>query len=103
MYDDFRKSDLGLGSDAKFHMGIYKATHNVVFTHLMSTLFDLLWQSQKVARNIMVSKEGNLEALLEQHLAILVAIKARDEKTAREEMLAHLEFVEQELKNASEK
>ena len=103
MYEDFRKNDLGLGSDAKFHMSIYKATHNVVFTHLMSTLFDLLWQSQKVARSIMVSKEGNLEALLEQHLAILAAIEARDEKTASKTMLEHLKFVEQELKNASEK
>jgi GntR family transcriptional regulator, transcriptional repressor for pyruvate dehydrogenase complex len=101
MYDDFRKTDLGLGSDAKFHMSIYKATHNVVFTHLMSTLFDLLWQSQKAARNIILSKEGNLEALVAQHLDILTAIEARDEKAAREEMLKHLKFVEQELKDAS--
>ena len=103
MYDDFRKSDLGLGSDAKFHMSIYNATHNVVFTHLMSTLFDLLWQSQKVARNIILSKKGNLEALVAQHLAILEAIKARDSKTAQKEMLEHLKFVEQELMNASKK
>jgi GntR family transcriptional regulator, transcriptional repressor for pyruvate dehydrogenase complex len=102
MYDDFRKSDLGLGSDAKFHMGIYNATHNVVFTHLMSTLFDLLWQSQKVARNIILSKQGNLEALVAQHLAILEAIKSRDAKTAQNEMLGHLKFVGQELMNASE-
>ncbi|MCG6881786.1 MAG: FadR family transcriptional regulator [Deltaproteobacteria bacterium] len=103
MYEDFRKTDLGLGSDAKFHMSIYKATHNVVFTHLMSTLFDLLWQSQKVARNIILSKEGNLEALVSQHLAILDAIKARDEDSARTGMLSHLRFVEKELRDASQK
>lgn len=103
MYEDFRKTDLGLGSDAKFHMSIYKATHNVVFTHLMSTLFDLLWQSQKVARNIILSKEGNLEALVSQHLAILEAIKARDEASARKGMLSHLRFVEKELRDASQK
>ncbi len=102
MHDDFLKPDLGLGSDAKFHMSIYNATHNVVFTHLMSTLFDLLWQSQKVARNIILNKKGNREALVEQHLAILKAIMGRDGKTAQKEMLSHLQFVEQELRNASE-
>lgn len=101
MYNDFQKPDFGLGSDAKFHMAIYKATHNVVFTHLMSTLFDLLWQSQKVARNIITTEEDNMEALVNQHQAILKAVKARDTKSARREMLAHLKFVEKELLNIS--
>ncbi len=101
MYEDLPKPDQGLGLDAKFHMGIYKATHNVVFTHLMSTLFDLLWQSQKVARNVIFSKKGNLEILESQHLAILEAIKARDEERARKEMLDHLKFVERQLRNAA--
>lgn len=103
MYDGFQKPDFGLSSDAKFHMAIYNATHNVVFTHLMSTLFDLLWQSHKVVRNIMLSKKGNLEALMTQHLAILEAIKARDARTARKEMLGHLKFVQKELLDAAVK
>lgn len=103
MYDDFQKIDFGLSSDAKFHMAIYKATHNVVFTHLMSTLFDLLWQSQKVARNVIMNKEGNQEALVTQHLAILKAIKERDARTARKEMLGHLKFVQKELMDAAVK
>ena len=101
MYDDFRKTDFGLSSDAKFHMAIYKATHNMIFSHLMSTLFDLLWQSQKIARNVILSKEGNLEALVTQHLAILEAIKARNQRTARKEMLGHLKFVQKELQGAA--
>ncbi len=103
MYDDFQKPDFGRSSDAKFHMAIYKATHNVVFMHLMSTMFDLLWESHEVVKNLILASKENLEVIVNDHLAILAAIKARNAKTARKEMLRHLEIIQKEFQTAGEK
>ena len=81
--------------DANLHIVIARATHNIVWLHLMQNLFDAtkafmlrVWHGSKLA-----SDEHRL--LHQQHRAIIAAIKARDADAAREAMLTHLTFAEQ--------
>jgi GntR family transcriptional repressor for pyruvate dehydrogenase complex len=99
MEEDFQGDGLGVDSDARFHMILYKCTHNSILSHLMANLFDLLWRSQKLAREIILREKQNKEKLLAQHLDILEAVRNRDPEKAEDAALAQLDFVETQLVN----
>ncbi len=95
--EDFEKDRLGVNADARFHLEIFQAAQNTILSHIGFTLFDLLWQSQKLIRETMFKEDENKQRLLEQHSAILEAIKGRDPQKAREAILAHLDFAEKKI------
>jgi GntR family transcriptional repressor for pyruvate dehydrogenase complex len=95
--EDFESDQLGADADAKFHLAVYQAAQNTILSHIGSTLFDLLWQTQKVIRETMFKEDINKERLLEQHFAILQAIKERNPRKARAAILAHLDFAEKKI------
>ncbi|MBW1783697.1 MAG: FadR family transcriptional regulator [Deltaproteobacteria bacterium] len=97
MKEDFEKDRLGVSGDAKFHLGIFDAAQNTILSHIGFTLFDLLWQSQKLIRETMFKEEENKQRLLEQHAAILDAIKERDPQKAGDAIVAHLDFAEKKI------
>jgi len=80
--------------DADFHLAIAQATHNMVQTHIMSTLYDLLRES--VAR--IFTDKTKMKKLFQQHSRIVNAIKNRSPEKARERTLEHLDYVDSEVK-----
>lgn len=75
--------------DAGFHLAIAEATHNKVQTHLMFSIYDLL--KEKVG---LCYYDDETEHIYEQHCAIVVALKTRDESLAQASMEEHLGYIE---------
>jgi GntR family transcriptional repressor for pyruvate dehydrogenase complex len=81
--------------DANLHIVIARATHNIVWVHLMQSLFDAMKEFQQtVWRAVYLTKEDH-HLLFNHHRRIFEAIKAKDTEAAREAMSAHLTFAEQ--------
>ena len=81
--------------DANFHILIAKATHNIVWLHLMQSIFDSMKEFQQtVWRAVYLTPEDH-RLLFEHHRRILESIVAKDEAGARQAMLDHLTFAEQ--------
>ena len=82
--------------DADFHLAISEAAHNIIQTHLMYSIYDILKES---LRKYYESME--LLDTYGQHCKVVDAIKKRDAPLARRRMLEHLEYVESTLKDFS--
>ena len=81
--------------DANFHIVIARATHNIVWLHLMQSLFDAMKEfQQSVWRAVYITQEDH-HLLFKHHRRIFEAIKARDAAGARDAMIDHLTFAEQ--------
>jgi GntR family transcriptional repressor for pyruvate dehydrogenase complex len=80
--------------DADFHLAIAQATHNMIQTHLMSTIYDLLRES--VAK--IFTDRSKVKKLLHQHDRILGAIRNHSPEKARDRTLEHLTYVDSEVK-----
>ena len=80
--------------DANLHIVIARSTHNIVWLHLMQSLFDAMKEFQQgVWRAVYMTGEDH-HLLYEHHRAIVEAIRNRDEEGARQAMVAHLTFAE---------
>ena len=80
--------------DANLHIIIARATHNVVWLHLMQSLFDAMKEfQQSVWRAVYLTHEDH-QLLFEHHSAVVQAIKAKDPQAARDAMVHHLTFAE---------
>ena len=81
--------------DAHFHIVIAQATHNIVWLHMMQSIFDAMKEFQKsVWRAVYLTQEDH-KILFQHHRAVFEAIRDRAHEKARDEMLAHLTFAEQ--------
>lgn len=81
--------------DANFHVLIAQATHNVVWIHMMQSIFDAMKEFQlTVWRAVYLTAEDHL-TLYHHHNEVLQAIKRKDPEGARDAMLAHLTYAEQ--------
>ncbi|MDD2308683.1 MAG: FadR/GntR family transcriptional regulator [Desulfuromonadaceae bacterium] len=80
--------------DANLHIVIARATHNIVWLHLMQSLFDAMKQFQQTVWRAVYLTQEDHQLLFEHHNSIVEAIKARDPQTARDAMLHHLTFAE---------
>lgn len=81
--------------DANFHIIIAQATHNVVWLHLMQSLFDAMKEFQVTVWRAVYLTEEDHRKLYCHHRDVFEAIRDRDPERARERMLAHLTFAEQ--------
>jgi len=101
MESDFEKGQINYEVDFKFHTELAAASHNVIFLHLMSSIYDLINRSIKIHREEMfVSREAQ-ELILEHHRRIFQAIKNQDPEKAEAVMKDHLLFVVEEFKKWS--
>ena len=81
--------------DANFHVVVARATHNVVWLHLMQNIFDAMKEFQRgVWRAVYLTEEDQKE-LFSHHQGVYQAIKNRDAEQARILMLEHLGFAEE--------
>jgi len=88
--------------DAEFHLSIIEASHNVVMTHLMRAVFDLLSEGVFHNRQIMFRQQTTRTMLLDQHRDINAALQARDGTAARAAVERHLDYVATALMAARE-
>jgi GntR family transcriptional repressor for pyruvate dehydrogenase complex len=81
--------------DANFHIVVARATHNIVWLHLMQTIFDAMKEfQQSVWRAVYITGDDH-HLLYQHHRAVFEAIEARNAEKAREAMMTHLTFAEQ--------
>lgn len=85
--------------DAEFHLSIIEASHNVIMLHMMRAMFDMLREGVFYNRQMMFRQRTTRTLLLDQHRAINLAIQARDPEAAHAAVEAHLNYVEQALKD----
>jgi GntR family transcriptional regulator, transcriptional repressor for pyruvate dehydrogenase complex len=98
--ENLRKGKDDARTDADFHVTISLAAHNTLFSHLISSFYHLLWDTQKMSRKKIFQKKENRKRIAEQHRSILEAIKAKDSKGASAEAKKHIAFVASEVKEA---
>lgn len=85
-------------TDADFHVSIAQATENTIFSHLMASCYNILWNTQIVSRETLFKKAGNRERIAQQHVNIFEAIRARDADKAAREARRHIDFVAEEMR-----
>ena len=85
--------------DADIHLSIIEASHNIILLHMMRSMYDLLREGVFYNRQIMFQQRLTREALLDQHRKINSAIQSRDPMAAKAAVVAHLDYVEQALKD----
>jgi GntR family transcriptional repressor for pyruvate dehydrogenase complex len=81
--------------DAHFHITVAQVTHNVVWLHLMQSIFDAMRDFQRGVWQAVYLTEEDHRSLYDQHCAVFEAIRSRQPDLARSEMLVHLNFAEQ--------
>jgi GntR family transcriptional repressor for pyruvate dehydrogenase complex len=81
--------------DANFHIVIARATHNIVWLHLMQTIFDAMKEFQQTVWRAVYLTDEDHHLLFSHHQAIYEEIRNRDADAARQAMLEHLSFAEQ--------
>ena len=80
--------------DAHFHMLVARSTHNVVWSHMMQSIFDAMQEFQRdVWRAVYLTSEDH-KLLFSHHLKIYEMIRDRNPEGAREAMLEHLTFAQ---------
>ena len=81
--------------DANFHTVVARATRNVVWLHLMQSIFNAMKEFQKnVWRAVYLTDEDHRK-LYGHHRDIFEAIRDHDPERARQAMLVHLTFAEE--------
>ena len=82
-------------ADLEMHELIAKSARNSILSRCMAGVSQL----GKVSRRRTVALPGVTQQSVQDHLAIVQALKARDPLAARQAMLDHLRHVEEELKH----
>lgn len=80
-------------ADVNFHLAIGKAADSPVYLHMLSTIRDVLVGMLSYHRYELFTGKAGDEAVIDQHSAILAAIKAGDPDGAEAAMRAHLNWV----------
>lgn len=81
-------------ADTEFHLAIAQATHMDLLIHLMGSVSDLMSETIRETRQILLYSEDRADALYDEHARIYQAIKNRQPNEARDAMYDHLEKVE---------
>lgn len=89
---------IGEKADIDFHMSIVSASKNGMLVKLVETVSDVMQQSMKEARTLLLySEQRKMDQLYKEHLDIFDAIKAQDSEQAFQKMMDHIVGVEKGL------
>lgn len=86
--------------DVEFHHAICECAHNIILLHTLRSCYRLLSEGVFQNRLLVFSVPGAREALLAQHRAIHVAVKAGDPAAARQAAMDHITYVERSMAEA---
>lgn len=89
-------------ADAKFHLAIAEASHNLVLIQMMRSLFDLLQYNVMLGRRKVYTTPQHFEQLYDQHFQVMDAIERQDPEAARKAACGHIEFVVQRVRMIDE-
>ena len=101
-YQGLGDDDEAARADAKFHLAIAEASHNVVLIQLMRSLFDLLQFNVVLGRRKVYSESHRFDQLQDQHFNVMSAIERQDPEAARQAVCGHIEFVIQQVRSIDE-
>lgn len=101
-YQSLGEDDEAARADAKFHLAIAEASHNVVLIQLMRSLFDLLQFNVVLGRRKVYSESHRFDQLQDQHLNVITAIERQDPEAARQAVCGHIEFVIKQVRSIDE-
>ena len=95
---------LSARADARFHLAIAEASHNLVLIQVMRSLFDLVLSTVARSRHVMLTHEppSTHERLNAQHGAVMRGILEGNADAARAAMGEHLDHVHAALKKLDE-
>lgn len=79
--------------DARLHLAIAEASHNVALVTMMRGLFTVLREHVRRARAAMLISDDGEAALRQQHHALVEAITAGDPQTAMAAAETHLQYL----------
>jgi GntR family transcriptional repressor for pyruvate dehydrogenase complex len=89
-------------ADRAFHLAIARATRNAAVAEAVERLWDLRASSPESALLHEKARSANIKPVVDEHTAILQALRARDPLAARAAMRAHLAAVLDSLLFATE-
>ncbi|NLR73027.1 FadR family transcriptional regulator [Novosphingobium sp. ERN07] len=89
-------------ADREFHLAIARVTRNVAVFNAIERLWDLRASSPEAALLHEKARHANVKPVVEEHSAVLDALRARDPNAARAAMRAHLSAVLEGLLFATE-
>lgn len=95
----FDQQDIAAQANAEFHLSIAEASHNLIFLHLVKSLFTVLQTNMHISISQMFENRIAREALMNQHAAIYDAIVNRQPSTAKEAAHQHILYVEHLLQD----
>lgn len=78
--------------DAGLHLCIARATHNVIWLHMIQSLFEAMKEFQGGVWRVVYRTKKDYRLLYKHHADIVAAICDRDADRARQAMLNHLVF-----------
>lgn len=94
--------DMGEGADREFHLVIAGATRNAAIVRMTDDLWALRSSSPDCAILHAKARAARVKPIVEEHRAILEALRTRDPSKARAAMRAHLRSVLDQLLFATE-
>jgi GntR family transcriptional repressor for pyruvate dehydrogenase complex len=97
-----QRADGAEQSDREFHLTIARATRNTAIFEAIERLWDLRATSPEAAMLHEKARTANIKPVVDEHMAVLNALRARDANAARAAMRAHLAQVIESLLFATE-
>ncbi|MFA1820088.1 FadR/GntR family transcriptional regulator [Virgibacillus oceani] len=88
---------LASSADTDFHMAVANATHNALIINLISNVSNLISETIRETRKVLLYSNNQPDKLYLAHKEIFQAIKNRKPELAREYMYKHLDEVNKEL------
>ena len=101
-YQAIGDDDEAARADAKFHLAIAEASHNVVLIQVMRSLFNLLEFNVVLGRRKVYSESHRFDQLQDQHLSVMTAIENQDPEAAKNAVCGHIEFVIRQVRSIDE-
>jgi GntR family transcriptional repressor for pyruvate dehydrogenase complex len=89
-------------ADRAFHLAIARATRNNAVYETVERFWELRYTSPEAALLLAKARTANVKPVVEEHTAVLEALKARDSSAARSAMRTHLSAVLDSLLFATE-
>ena len=100
--DENRRPGVSETADRAFHMAIASASRNAAVVHMVAELWRLRSEAPECALLHAKARTANVRPVVEEHQAIVEALRAHDSVRARSAMRAHLGQVIEHLLFATE-
>jgi GntR family transcriptional repressor for pyruvate dehydrogenase complex len=102
MADENARNEQGWTADRRFHVTIARATRNTAIAQVIEQLLDMRHKSPLCVYMLERARRVGVQPRVSEHRRILIALRKRDPKAARNAMRDHLARVIEDLLAATE-